>query len=128
MIKDTQVEYLRESMDVFDDGGTVIRYEEILRYDREERRDNEGWDWRTFRFKINRFINDKSYYLLHKDPHWKIYYCAGRKMFDIERVEKSWVVGNDKRLRYVIPYEQYKGNPFLMDLVFKEMDTRIMRG
>lgn len=125
MISDKQVDYLRESMDVFDDNGNVIRYEEILRYDRQERVDNNGWDWNTFRFKINKWIDDKSYYLLHKDPQWIIYYCAARKVFDIERREKSWVVGNDKRVRYAIPYEQYTDNKFIMDIILRQIDTRV---
>lgn len=125
MISDSKVDYLRDSMDVFDDKGNVIKYEEILRYDRQDRVTNEGWDFWTFRFKFTKWIDDKSYYLLHKDPQWIIYYCAARKMFDIERREKSWVVGNDKRLRYVVTYEQYRENTFIMDLVFREMDRRI---
>lgn len=125
MISDSKVDYLRDSMDVFDDKGNVIKYEEILRYDRQDRVTNEGWDFWTFRFKFTKWIDDKSYYLLHKDPQWIIYYCAARKMFDIERRENSWVVGNDKRLRYVVTYEQYRENNFIMDLVFREMDRRI---
>lgn len=125
MIKDTQVDFLRESMDVFDDEGNVIRYEQILRYDRQDRITNEGWDFWAFRFKFTKWIDDKSYYLLHKDPQWIIYYCAARKIFDIERIERSWVVGNDKRCRYVIPYEQYKDNPFLMDIILREIDRRV---
>lgn len=125
MIKDTQVDFLRESMDVFDDRGNVIRYEQILRYDREERVSNEGWDWKSFRFKTSKWIDDKSYYLLHKDPQWSIYYCAERKIFEIERIERSWVVGNDRRSRYVITYEQYRENPFIMDIILREIDRRI---
>lgn len=125
MVSDSKVDYLRDSMDVFDDKGNVIRYEEILRYDRQDRVTNEGWDFWAFRFKFTKWIDDKSYYLLHKDPQWIIYYCAARKMFDIERREKSWVVGNDKRVRYVISYEQYTENKFIMDIILRQIDHKI---
>ena len=125
MIKDTQVDYLREKMDIFNKEGDVIRYEEILREDRQERVVNEGWDWKTFRFKIRKWIRDKSYYLVHKDPQWKIYYCADRKMFDIHREEKSWVVGNDRRVTYRITQEMYIENKFLMDIILRDIDRKV---
>jgi hypothetical protein len=125
MIKDTQVDYLREKMDIFNKEGDVIRYEEILREDKQERVVNEGWDWKTFRFKIRKWIRDKSYYLVHKDPQWKIYYCAGRKIFDIHREEKSWVVGNDKRVTYRLTQEMYIENKFLMDIILRDIDRKI---
>ena len=125
MIKDTQVDYLREKMDIFNKEGDVIRYEEILREDKQERVVNEGWDWKTFRFKIRKWIRDKSYYLVHKDPQWKIYYCADRKIFDIHREERSWVVGNDKRVAYRLTQEMYIENKFLMDIILRDIDRKI---
>ena len=125
MIKDTQVDYLREKMDIFNKEGDVIRYEEILREDKQERVVNEGWDWKTFRFKIKKWIRDKSYYLVHKDPQWKIYYCADRKIFDIHREEKSWVVGNDRRVTYRLTQEMYIENKFLMDIILRDIDRKI---
>jgi hypothetical protein len=125
MIKDTQVDYLREKMDIFNKEGDVIRYEEILREDKQERVVNEGWDWKTFRFKIRKWIRDKSYYLVHKDPQWKIYYCADRKIFDIHREERSWVVGNDKRVAYRLTQEMYIENKFLMDIILRDIDRKV---
>jgi hypothetical protein len=125
MIKDTQVDYLREKMDIFNKEGDVIRYEEILREDKQERVVNEGWDWKTFRFKIRKWIDDKSYYLIHKDPQWKIYYCADRKIFDIHREERSWVVGNDRRVTYRLTQEMYIENKFLMDIILRDIDRKI---
>jgi hypothetical protein len=125
MIKDTQVDYLREKMDIFNKEGDVIRYEEILREDKQERVVNEGWDWKTFRFKIRKWIRDKSYYLVHKDPQWKIYYCADRKIFDIHREERSWVVGNDRRVAYRLTQEMYIENKFLMDIILRDIDRKI---
>jgi hypothetical protein len=125
MISDTQVDYLRDKMDIFNDKGDVIRYEQILRECKQDRITNEGWDWKTFRFKITKWIDDKSYYLIHKDPQWKIYYCAERRMFDIHREEKSWVIGNDRRTAYVITQQTYRENKFIMDILFREMDRRI---
>jgi hypothetical protein len=125
MISDSRVDYLRESMNIFDDNGNVIRYEEIVRLDKQDRVSNEGWDFWAFRFKFTKWVDDKSYYLLHKDPQWIIYYCAQRNIFDIERREKSWVVGNDRRIKYAITYEQYKDNPFIMDIILRQIDHKI---
>jgi hypothetical protein len=125
MIKDTQVDYLREKMDIFNKEGDVIRYEEILREDKQDRITNEGWDWKAFRFNIRKWIDDKSYYLIHKDPQWKIYYCADRKLFEIHREEKSWVIGNDRRVTYSITQQTYIENKFIMDIIFRDIDRRI---
>lgn len=125
MVSDSKVDYLRQSMDVFDSRGNVIKYDEILRLDKQDRVTNEGWDFRIFRFKFTKWIDDKSYYLLHKDPQWIVYYCAETKMFDIERREKSWVVGNDRRVVCKVSYEQYKDNPFLMDIILRQIDQKL---
>ena len=125
MIKDAQVDYLRERMDIFNEKGDVVRYEKILREDKQDRITNEGWDFWNFRFKITKWIDDKSYYLVYKDPQWTIYYCAGRRLFEIHREEKSWVVGNDRRVVHSLTQEMYRGNKFIMDVILRDIDRKI---